>query len=74
MTVTKLHIFSLKSISEGEGVKFNKSLLNETGGFNEPANMGWMTFFLTKFCELSSQNLPAMGAIDAFILQVTDKQ
>lgn len=74
MTVTKLHIFSLKSISEGDGVKFNKSLLNETGGFNEPANMGWMTFFLTKFCELSSQNLPAMGAIDAFILQVTDKQ
>lgn len=38
------HFFPKINI-RGEGVKFNKSLLNETGGFNEPTNMGWMTFF-----------------------------
>ena len=40
MTVTKLHIFSRKSVSEGEGVGFNKLLLNEKGGPDGTAFFG----------------------------------
>ena len=40
VTVTKLHIFSRKSVSEGEGVGINKLLLNEKGGPDGTAFFG----------------------------------